>query len=250
MPAPGRLRASPSGAQGTRHWALGAGPRGLGLLKAFAFVLLLLPAIVLAYGWVAGTLGANPIDETQDETGTWALTCLILSLAVTPVRRLTGWNGVIRFRRMFGLFAFFYAALHFLNYLVLDQFFAWDFIVADVAKRPYITVGFTAFLLLVPLALTSTAGWIRRLGGRRWRALHRLAYVAAIGGVVHYWWLVKADITGPLQFAAVLAVLFGVRGYFAIRGSGDRGIGRSGDRGFLGAPVRPEPTRPDAAGSR
>ncbi len=202
--------------------------RYVGMAKAVVFVLLSVPALMLAYGWVAGTLGANPIDATTDETGTWALTSLLLSLAVTPVRRLTGWNPVIRFRRMLGLFAFFYATLHFLTYLVLDQFFAWDFIVADIAKRPYITVGFTAFVLLVPLAITSTAGWIRRLGGRRWRALHRLVYLAAIGGVVHYWWLVKADISVPARFAAALALLLGLRVVFAIRGSADRRIRESG----------------------
>ena len=161
-------------------------------------------------GWNHG-LGANPIETITHETGTWTLRFLVITLAVTPVRRLTGWNDIIRFRRMLGLFAFFYGTLHLLTYVWLDQFFDWSSIVKDVAKRPFITAGATAFLLMVPLAATSTAGMIRRLGGRTWRRLHRLVYVSAALGVVHYWWLVKADIRRPRAYAVTLAVLLGAR---------------------------------------
>jgi methionine sulfoxide reductase heme-binding subunit len=136
---------------------------------------------------------------------------LVITLAITPARRLLGWNAIIRFRRMVGLFAFFYATLHLLTYLWLDQFFSWSSIVKDVAKRPFITVGFTAFVILVPLAATSTTGMIRRLGGRAWRRLHQLVYVAAVAGVFHYWWLVKADIRRPMRYAAVVAILLAYR---------------------------------------
>jgi sulfoxide reductase heme-binding subunit YedZ len=132
-------------------------------------------------------------------------------LAVTPIRKLTGQLWLIRYRRMFGLFAFFYATLHFLTYIWLDKFFDLHEMLHDIAKRKFITVGFTGFVLLIPLALTSTKGWIRRLGGKRWQALHRLIYFSAIAGVIHYWWLVKADIHLPLEYAAVLTLLLGYR---------------------------------------
>lgn len=153
-----------------------------------------------------GRLGANPIERITHHTGWWGLALLIATLAITPVRRLTGWNRVIRLRRLVGLFAFFYVVLHFLTWLALDHFFYWPGILEDIAKRPYITAGFTAFLLLIPLAVTSTKGWIRRLG-RRWTLLHRLAYPAAALGVLHFFWRVKADTREPLIFAAVLALL-------------------------------------------
>ena len=166
-------------------------------VKVCVFVAALGPFAYLLYGAFADTLGANPIDAVTDETGTWTLRFLTLTLLVTPLRKWTGWNPLIRFRRMLGLFAFFYGTLHFLTYLVLDQFFAFDEIVADIVKRPFITVGFTAFVLMIPLALTSTAASIRRLGGKRWNLLHKLVYLSAIGGVVHYLWLVKSDISRP-----------------------------------------------------
>ena len=181
------------------------------VLKAAVFVAATMPLVLLVARAFTDGLGANPIDKVTDETGTWTLRFLLLTLAVTPLRRLTGWNEVIGLRRMLGLFAFFYATLHFCTYLVLDQFFAFDLIVKDVAKRPFITAGFTGFVLMVPLAVTSTARWIRRLGGPRWQRLHRLAYVSAAAGVVHYYWLVKADTTRPLRYAVVLAVLLGLR---------------------------------------
>lgn len=179
--------------------------------KAAVFLLASLPAAWLAWRALGDTLGANPLEAITHETGDWTLRFLLITLAVTPLRVATGWNGVIAFRRMLGLFAFFYASLHLLTYLWFDQFFSWPDILRDIPKRPFITVGFAAFVLLVPLAITSTAGWIRRLGGRRWQALHRLIYLAAVAGVVHYWWLVKADTSGPLAYGLVLALLFAAR---------------------------------------
>ena len=184
-------------------------------LKAAAFIAALGPAAYLVYGVFANALGANPIDAVTDETGTWTLRFLTLTLLITPLRKWTGWNPLIRFRRMLGLFACFYGSLHFLTYLVLDQFFAFDEIVADIVKRPFITVGFTAFVLMIPLAVTSTAGWIRRLGGKRWNLLHRLVYLSAIGGVVHYLWLVKSDTSRPVRYGVIVAFLLAVRVWFA-----------------------------------
>jgi sulfoxide reductase heme-binding subunit YedZ len=183
------------------------------LLKPAVFLLCLLP---LALGLVDGftdRLGANPIEEITHRTGDWALRMLLITLAATPARRLLGWSWPLRVRRMLGLYAFFYACLHFLTYLVLDQFFAWDEIVKDIVKRPYITVGFSAFLMLIPLAVTSTNGMMRRLG-RRWGQLHQLVYVIAVCGVLHYLWLVKADYLQPLIYAVVLLLLLGVRAWY------------------------------------
>jgi sulfoxide reductase heme-binding subunit YedZ len=177
------------------------------LLKPIVAATALAPLAYLALGAWTGSLGANPIEVVTRSTGVWTLRLLILTLAVTPVRRLTGWNDVIRLRRMLGLFAFFYGSLHLLTYVWLDQFFDWQAMAKDVVKRPFITAGFSAFVLLVPLAATSTAGMVRRLGGRAWRRLHRLAYVAAALGVVHYWWLVKLDTRPPLRYAVLLAAL-------------------------------------------
>ncbi len=164
-------------------------------------------------GWNAYTnnLGANPIEVITRSTGTWTLVFLLIVLSVTPLRRLTGLHWLIRFRRMLGLFAFFHVCLHFTTYIWLDQFFEFMEMVRDVIKRPFITAGFVSFLLLVPLALTSTSGMIRRLGGRRWQQLHRLVYLAAIGGVIHYIWLVKADQRDPLIYGSILSVLLGYR---------------------------------------
>jgi sulfoxide reductase heme-binding subunit YedZ len=183
--------------------------------KALVFAACLVPlALLLWRGFNAG-LGANPIEAITHATGDWTLRFLLITLAITPLRRLSGWNRVIGFRRMLGLFAFFYGTLHLLTYLWLDKFFAWSDILHDIPRRPFITVGFSAFVLLVPLALTSTAASIRRLGGRRWRALHRPIYVAALFGVIHYWWLVKADTTLPATYLSILALLFAVRLWFA-----------------------------------
>jgi sulfoxide reductase heme-binding subunit YedZ len=179
----------------------------LPMLKVGVFGACLMPLAVLAGQALTHHLGANPIDEITDQTGIWTLRLLLITLAVTPARRLTGWNRLIQLRRMLGLFAFLYGSLHFLTYLWLDQFFVIEDIVADVVERPFITVGFASFALLIPLAVTSTTAMIKRLGGRWWRRLHRLVYVIAIGGVVHYLWLVKADIQQPLLYGGILGVL-------------------------------------------
>ncbi|MFZ5927812.1 MAG: sulfite oxidase heme-binding subunit YedZ [Acidobacteriota bacterium] len=175
------------------------------------FALCLLPALWLAAGVWRGALGVNPIEKISLETGRWTLRLLAATLAVTPLRRLAGWQELIRFRRMLGLFAFFYAALHLLAYVWLDQFFDWDEIARDIVKRRFITAGMAAFLLLLPLALTSTRGWIVRLGGRRWQRLHRLVYAAAAAGVVHFWWKVKSDVREPLLYALLFAILLAAR---------------------------------------
>lgn len=189
------------------------------VVKPLVWVLCLTPAALLAYDAYAGGLGVNPIEEVTHRTGRWALILLLVTLAVTPVRRLTGWHQAVQLRRTLGLFAFAYAVLHFLTYIVLDQFFAFGYIVEDIAERPYITVGFAAFLLLIPLAATSTTRAIRRLG-RNWGRLHRLVYVAATLALLHFLWLVKAPAIGrPLRYGAVLALLLGIRVVFALRRS-------------------------------
>ncbi|HUF26837.1 MAG TPA: protein-methionine-sulfoxide reductase heme-binding subunit MsrQ [Gemmatimonadaceae bacterium] len=181
------------------------------LIKPAIFLAALLPFAFLAWDAAKGDLGANPIEEVEHRTGRWALYFLLITLAVSPIRRLGGWNAVIRLRRMLGLFAFFYATLHVSAFIGLDMFFDWGDIVADVIERPWITIGMLSWLLLVPLAITSTKGWIRRLGGRRWNLLHRLAYVAASGGTIHYYLAVKQDVSRPVLFGAILVLLLGVR---------------------------------------
>ncbi|HXM64565.1 MAG TPA: protein-methionine-sulfoxide reductase heme-binding subunit MsrQ [Terriglobales bacterium] len=179
--------------------------------KPVVFLACLIPLALLGWKAYSGALGANPIEVITHATGDWTLRFLLITLAITPIRRLTGKLWLIRYRRMFGLFAFFYATLHFLTYIWLDKFFDVHEMLHDIAKRRFITVGFAGFVLLIPLALTSTKGWILRLGGKRWQALHRLIYFSAIAGVIHYWWLVKADIHKPLEYGAILAVLLGYR---------------------------------------
>jgi sulfoxide reductase heme-binding subunit YedZ len=189
------------------------------VVKPLIFLLSLAPFLWLVTRALTGRLSVNPIEDITLTTGIWALRFLLVSLAVTPVRRVTGWNRIISYRRMFGLFAFFYATLHLLTYLVLDQFFAWDFILADIVKRPYITAGMTAFVLLVPLALTSTQGWIRRLG-RRWARLHRLVYIAAAAACLHYLWKVKVAFGEPVYYAVILASLLAFRIVWRFRPQG------------------------------
>ena len=186
--------------------------------KAAVWMLCLTPAGLLVWRAFTGGLGANPIEFITLRTGFWTLVLIMVTLAVTPVRRVTGWHRIIQFRRMLGLFAFFYATLHFLTYVTLDLFFDFSAIAADIVKRPYITVGFTAFLLLVPLALTSTKGWIRRLG-RNWLRLHRLLYVSAALAVLHFYWKksAKSDIGEPLIFAGILAALLLFRVIYVLR---------------------------------
>ena len=178
--------------------------------KPLIFMASLLPLAWLCWLAWQDRLGANPVETLSHRTGDWSLRFLLLTLAVTPLRRLSGWNGLQKFRRMLGLFAFFYVCLHFGVYLIFDQFFDWAGIVEDVAKRPYITVGFTGWLLLIPLAVTSTNGMIKRLG-RNWQRLHRLVYLIGTLGVLHYLWLVKADIAEPLLYGGILGVLLGYR---------------------------------------
>jgi len=176
-------------------------------LKVPAFLLCLVPIGIVGWRALHGDLTANPIEFITHATGDWALRFLIITLCITPLRKVLGLPELIRFRRMLGLFAFFYACLHFSTWLVLDKFFDMSEIWKDVLKRRFITVGFSAFLLLIPLAVTSTAGWIRRLGGKRWQALHRLIYLSATLAVIHYYWLVKSAIIRPLTYAAILAIL-------------------------------------------
>ncbi|MBK1645673.1 sulfoxide reductase heme-binding subunit YedZ [Thiocapsa imhoffii] len=180
------------------------------LLKPLLFALCLLPLLLLVGRGIIGSLGPNPVEVLTHETGNWALRLLLLTLAVTPVRRLTGQVLILRFRRMLGLFAFFYAALHLLIYLWLDQFWGWSEIAEDVLRRPYILVGWLAFVLMMPLAITSTQSWMRRLG-RRWKQLHRIVYAIAILAVLHVLWLVKADLMEPAIYALILALLLAMR---------------------------------------
>lgn len=187
------------------------------MVKPLLFAVSLLPFVWLVRNGVWGELGANPVETISRYTGDWTLRLLLITLAVTPLRRLTGWQGLQRLRRMLGLFAFFYACLHVTTYLWLDQFFAPDAIAEDVLERPYITVGFASFLMLIPLAITSTRGMMKRLGGRRWQRLHRLVYLIACGGVLHFLWLVKSDLAQPLVYALVLALLLGYRLVGAVR---------------------------------
>ncbi len=175
------------------------------------FILCLVPLLRLGWRGYQQELGANPIEVITHATGDWTMRFLLITLSVTPLRKLLKQPWLIRFRRMFGLFAFFYVCLHFLTYIWLDKSFDLHEMLADVVKRKFITVGFTGFVLLIPLAITSTTGWIRRLGGKRWQALHRLIYVSAIAGVIHYLWLVKADMTKPLEYGFILFVLLGYR---------------------------------------
>ncbi len=192
------------------------------VLKPAVFLAALVPFGLLVRGLLAGNLGADPLKEITTGTGLWTLRFLCITLTVTPLRRLSKWNGAVRFRRMLGLFAFFYGTVHLLIFIVADRLAGLGFpplaawqtfrdlaasIGGEIYKRPYITVGFTAWVCMLALAATSTAGMIRWLGGKRWQRLHRLVYVAAIAGVVHYWWSVKADLRGPQTYAVAVGAL-------------------------------------------
>lgn len=190
------------------------------VVKPIIFVVSLVPLAWLIWDGFADHLGANPVETIRRYTGDWTLRFLLITLAVTPLRRITGWNAMIRVRRMLGLFAFFYACLHFVSYIWLDQFFMWDEIIADVLDRPFITMGYASFLLLIPLAVTSTNGMVRRLGARRWQRLHRLVYVIGICGIIHFFWLVKSDISRPVIYGTVLALLLGYRVLWLARKAG------------------------------
>ena len=209
-------------------------------LKTIVFVASLGPFFYLVWAALPGNLSANPLADLTNETGVWTLRFICITLAITPLRKLTGWNPFIKFRRMAGLFAFFYGTLHLTTYAIVDRFAGLDqaagwvealsgghapggglvastlrslakSIGEDIYKRPFITIGFATWVSMLPLAITSTAGWIRRLGGKRWNRLHRLVYLTGILGPLHYWWLVKADVSRPLTYAAVVAALLGVR---------------------------------------
>lgn len=179
--------------------------------KVGVFLLCLVPVERLIWKAFNHGLTANPIEFITHETGDWILICLVLTLSITPARKLLGQPQLIRFRRMLGLFAFFYACLHFSTWIGLDKFFNFPEMFQDVAKRRFITLGFTGFVLLIPLAVTSTSGWIRRLGGKRWQRLHGLIYVTAVLGVVHYYWLVKSDVRKPVLYGIIMTLLLGYR---------------------------------------
>jgi sulfoxide reductase heme-binding subunit YedZ len=207
------------------------------LLKPAVFLVALAPLLWLVFRTLSGRLSANPVEDITLSTGVWALRWLLVSLAITPLRRLTGWQRIIQFRRTFGLFAFFYATLHVLTYLILDQGLAFEFILPDLVKRPYITAGMVAFTLMIPLAVTSTKGWIRRLG-RRWQLLHRLVYISAAAACLHFLWKVKIAIGEPVYYAAILGVLLAFRVAWRFRPTG--GVRSNAVRPPLpAAPVRP-----------
>lgn len=186
-------------------------PRALSAIKAALFALCLLPLLRLGWGAWHDSLGANPIEFVTRSLGTWTLNLLLITLSITPLRKLSGLVWLTRLRRMLGLFVFFYVLLHLSGYLWFDQFFDWTAIAKDILKRPFITVGMAAFTLLVPLAATSSNAMVRRLGGRQWQSLHRSVYVIGMLAVTHYWWMVKLDTTLPALYAALLAILLGIR---------------------------------------
>lgn len=186
-------------------------PKQALILKVVLFILSLGPFVRLAVGALTNNLGTNPVELLTRSTGTWTLVFLCITLGITPVRKLTGWNWLSQYRRMLGLFAFFYVCLHFTTYIWFDQYFDVQSIIKDVIKRPFITVGFLAFVLLIPLAVTSNNYLTRKLGAKRWQALHRLVYLIGILGVVHYWWLVKRDLTQPIIYAVIVTVFLVAR---------------------------------------
>jgi len=188
------------------------------VFKPAAWLLCLTPLALLVYG-LSVDLGANPVETVTNTTGIWTLRLLVITLAITPLRWLTGLNALVNYRRLVGLFAFFYGSLHFLTYAFLDHQFDVTTMWEDVVRRPYITAGFTAFVLMLPLVLTSTTGWIRRLGGRNWNRLHKLIYVIAAAGVLHYYWKVSIKLppTNPMTYAAIVALLLAVRLWIAWR---------------------------------
>jgi sulfoxide reductase heme-binding subunit YedZ len=186
-------------------------------IKAAVFVACLVPLGHLVWQGFRNRLGANPVEFITHSTGWWALALILITLCITPLRKIAGLPWLLRLRRMLGLFAFFYASLHFITYIWLDQFFDLKDIAKDIGKRPFIMVGFAAFVLLIPLAVTSTNAMVKRLGAKRWQWLHRLIYVISALGVTHFWWLVKKDITEPFSFAVLLAALFIIRLLYLLR---------------------------------
>jgi sulfoxide reductase heme-binding subunit YedZ len=181
------------------------------LAKAAVFTVSLAPLAWLLWGFFNNKLGGNPVEYITHSTGDWTMRFLLLTLAITPLRKLSNQQYLLRFRRMLGLYAFFYGCLHFTTYIWLDQSFDLASMTKDIFKRPFITAGFAAFAALIPLALTSTKAMIARLGGKNWQMLHRLIYFSAVAGVVHYWWLVKSDIRQPLLYGVLVAILLSFR---------------------------------------
>jgi methionine sulfoxide reductase heme-binding subunit len=177
------------------------------ITKAAVFALCLIPLLLLLWDFHKDALGPNPVENITHTTGNWTIHFLLITLTITPLRKLFNAPSLIRLRRMLGLFAFFYGCLHLATYLWLDQSFDWAAIWKDIYKRPFITAGFTSWVLMVPLAVTSTAWSIRKLGGKRWQWLHRLIYISALAGVIHFYWLVKSDVRRPLLYGAILAIL-------------------------------------------
>jgi len=186
----------------------------LAAIKSALFLACLIPGFFLWRGFELDTLGANPIETITRSLGEWTLRFLLITLTVTPLRKYTGWHWLIRLRRMLGLFTFAYGISHLLTYVWLDQFFDWEAIARDIIKRPFITVGFAALMLMLPLAVTSSNYAIRKLGGRRWQSLHRAIYPIAILGCVHFWWLVKKDVTWPLVYTVITVALLGIRAWW------------------------------------
>ncbi|HEY3129004.1 MAG TPA: protein-methionine-sulfoxide reductase heme-binding subunit MsrQ, partial [Acidobacteriota bacterium] len=198
--------------------------------KLLVFLSCLAPLASLAWRGIRQDLGANPIEYITHATGDWTLRFLVITLSVTPLRKLLSLPPLIRFRRMLGLFAFFYGCLHFTTYIWLDKFFDVSEMIKDVIKRPFITAGFVGFAFMIPLAITSTAGWIRRLGGKFWQRLHRLIYASAAAGVIHYYWLVKSDIRKPVMYGAIVVLLLGYRVGVRFFGKGRPMAGRDSSR--------------------
>ena len=192
--------------------------------KVFLFIAALIPLAYLVVGafFFPGWLGANPAEYITRSIGDWTLRLLLATLAITPLRKMTGWNWLLRLRRMLGLYTFFYALLHLSAYVSFDHVFDVAEILKDIVKRPFITVGFTCLVLMIPLAVTSTNAMVRRLGAKRWQLLHRLVYLIAPLAVLHFWWMVKRDLTEPIVYALLLALLLGYRLYFRVCGSGPR----------------------------
>ena len=187
------------------------------ILKPIVFVAALVPIVVLTYRFFNDQLSANPLDDITDETGTWTIRFIVATLAITPLQRITKWSRFANFRRMLGNFAFFYGSMHFFTYLYFDKFFEWGEILLDIPKRRFILVGFSTWLSMLPLALTSTDRVTKWMGGKRWKKLHRLMYAVGVFAVIHYLWLVKSDITRPSIYGAIVAFTFGVRIYYWLK---------------------------------
>lgn len=215
--------------------------RTLAAAKTAVWIAALTPALLLGWDALRDNLSANPIEDITNRTGFWTLVMLATTLSITPIRHLTGWHGIVKFRRLVGLFAFFYASLHLSTYVFLDRFLEFGTVLEDVAERPFITVGFAAWLILFSLAFTSTRGWIRRLG-RKWQRLHRLVYVAVGLGCLHFYWGVKADTRVPLIFIAIFSVLLALRVRPVERALSAIGRGRPRRRPDSSAEARPATT--------